>query len=100
MYTLVVRARSVYTPQAYEDVHVKITVEDANDNYPKFQQDFYKVTVRENSVINRELLTVSIRIDTWQMLVRSCDFTTLGSEYYSLGGGRRGLGSQNFSWCV
>ena len=59
VYILIVRARSVYTPHAYQDVHVRIAVQDANDNYPKFKEDMYKTSIRENSIVNREIIKVS-----------------------------------------
>ena len=49
MLDLVVRASDMGSPPLYNDVDVRIFVEDVNDHGPRFEKDLYNVEIPENT---------------------------------------------------
>lgn len=58
-YTFDIIAFDGGVPPLNGSMTINIIVEDANDNKPEFNQDLYKVTVKENFPVNATFLTVA-----------------------------------------
>ncbi|KAH0618114.1 hypothetical protein JD844_017100 [Phrynosoma platyrhinos] len=56
---LILTASDGGIPVKSATVHIKVIVEDANDNVPVFSQSVYKVTVEENLPIDSLLITIN-----------------------------------------
>uniref|UniRef100_A0A8C5PBH3 Cadherin domain-containing protein n=1 Tax=Leptobrachium leishanense TaxID=445787 RepID=A0A8C5PBH3_9ANUR len=59
IHELILTAMDGGKPVKSGSVLIKITIADANDNFPIFSQDVYKVSVSENTPINSILLSVT-----------------------------------------
>ena len=60
MIDLVVRASDMGSPPLYNDVDVRIFVEDINDHGPRFEKDLYNVKIPENTKGGIPILKVYI----------------------------------------
>ncbi|KAL3878332.1 hypothetical protein ACJMK2_030695 [Sinanodonta woodiana] len=57
-YTLIIRVYDGGTPRLYGDMTVYITIIDANDNQPIFNQSKYSAAVQENATIGQSIIEV------------------------------------------
>ena len=62
MLDLVVRASDMGSPPLYNDVDVRIFVEDINDHGPRFEKDLYNVEIPENTNGGTSILKVYFAI--------------------------------------